>query len=638
MTRGAKVAVGLVLTPILVLFLVIGALLLFDWNWIKGEVERAVGASINREVSLGRIDVDWGWTTVIRAGDVRIGNTDWGQVDWMATLQSLELAVELAPLVHGRIVLPRLTASSPELALERNSDGAVNWSFAGPGGEVAGAVTPDERTEFPTIGQMRVVDGHLSYRDAIRGMDLTGHIATASGDAEGEDALTLSLKGALAGNDLSVEFRGGSLLHLREPERPYPVRLDIVAGDTVLEIEGKVVEPLAIRALDARFHIQGATMAEIYLVTGIPLPDTPPYALSGNLTRDDAVWRLTDFDGRVGDSDLSGTASIDPAGERPSFRGDLVSRRLDFDDLAGFIGAEPDVSETANAEQRKNTDQSDVRSDTLPDTPIASDRLRAMDMDVRFHGQEVMAPNLPIEELKAHLVLTDGRAVLDPLQMSVADGKVDATIDLDARRDLPIARLTAAVERLNMKPFFEGTDFIQQMGGRFYGDVTLEGQGKSLAAMMAEAEGDGWLGLRDGAISGLLVEAAGADIIESLAILVTEDARIPVRCGRAKVTAEAGTIVARQVVVDTVDSVLLARGHASMADETVDFQIEARPKDFSLIDLASPVYVRGAWHDPSVGLGDLDPLPFMELGEAQDIDCDALMAGEWITVSPDTPN
>lgn len=634
MSRGAKIAVGLFLTPIFILVFAIFGLLLFDWNWIKGQLAEAIGASINRDVSIGRIDVEWGWTTWIRAEDIEIGNAEWAVADRMADIGSLDITVELSPLIRGRIVLPSVAVGDPVLAFERDGSGAVNWSFAGPGDEIAGAVTPDERDEFPTVGQLMVSDGRVSYRDAIRDMNLTGQISTATGEAAESDGLTLSLDGSLAGRDVSVAFRGGSLAHLRESDRPYPVSLRIAAGATQLEVEGTAVEPLAVRQLDARFQIEGATMAEIYLITGIPLPDTPPYALSGRLAREGAVWRLTAFDGRVGDSDLSGEASIDPSGKRPRLQGDLVSRRLDFDDLAGFIGAEPDPDESANEAQRAAAD--DESQGVFPDTPVDTERMHAMDMDVRFSGREILAPGLPLEELEAHLVLEDGRAVIDPLNLSVAQGRIDAALILDARPSVPAAELAATFEELNLKPFFTDTEFVNEMGGRFFGDLKLNGQGASLAEMLAAANGSGWLGMRDGTISGLLVEAAGVDVIEALAVLVTEDARIPIRCGRAEIEANAGAVTAQRVIVDTSDSILLARGNADLNGQSMDLQIEARPKDFSLIDMAAPVHVHGPFRNPSVGLGGLDPLPFLELGEAEDVDCSALLAGEPVYVAPDS--
>jgi len=63
-----------------------------------------------------------------------------------------------------------------------------------------------------------------------------------------------------------------------------------------------------------------------------------------------------------------------------------------------------------------------------------------------------------------------------------------------------------------------------------------------------------------------------------------------------------------------------------LGQEKFDVQVEARAKDFSLIDFAAPVRAYGPFTDPSVSIGGLDPLPFFEMGDQNDIDCASLIS------------
>ena len=58
---------------------------------------------------------------------------------------------------------------------------------------------------------------------------------------------------------------------------------------------------------------------------------------------------------------------------------DLVSKRLDFDDLAGFICAPPESGgqEATNAELRAQSAQLAVDNKVLPDSPRDLTKLRA---------------------------------------------------------------------------------------------------------------------------------------------------------------------------------------------------------------------------------------------------------------------
>src|SRR3546814_6337523 len=73
--------------------------------------------------------------------------------------------------------------------------------------------------------------------------------------------------------------------------------------------------------------LSGKNLEDLYPLLGISLPPTSPYALDGRFIRDGNTWRYEGFTGKVGDSDLAGTASVETGGERPFLRADLVSKR-----------------------------------------------------------------------------------------------------------------------------------------------------------------------------------------------------------------------------------------------------------------------------------------------------------------------
>src|SRR5690606_31099170 len=106
------------------------------------------------------------------------------------------------------------------------------------------------------------------------------------------------------------------------------------------------------------FHMvataRGPDLADLFPLTGIVLPNTPPYRLHGRLVRDGLVWRIQDLGGRVGDSDLAGALSVTTGRERPFLKADLRSQSLDFDDLAAVFGGAPKAGggETASPQQR----------------------------------------------------------------------------------------------------------------------------------------------------------------------------------------------------------------------------------------------------------------------------------------------
>src|SRR5690606_23760717 len=138
--------------------------------------------------------------------------------------------------------------------------------------------------------------------------------------------------------------------------------------------DGSITRPFDLGQFTATLSLQGRDLADLYLLTGITTPNTPPYRLSGTLTRNDAVFTFNDFAGRVGSSDLSGDLKVDKVGDRRRVEADLRSRLLDIDDLTAVLGARPRVTGSGDT-----VTTSGAPGKLLPDAPLNVERLRVMD-------------------------------------------------------------------------------------------------------------------------------------------------------------------------------------------------------------------------------------------------------------------
>ena len=597
--------VGLLVVAAVIAFLVI------DW---EERGEQLLSETLGREVQIGSLDIQPGWTTTVHVGGLKVENTDWAEADHMVTLGEGTVAVKIWPLVTGELEFPEIVLREPKIHLAKKGPDKVNWRIGGGDGGAGGDAVPDQRGEFPAIGRLVIEDGLLTYKDATRDLDVTGKLSTVKADASGDDSVTASLKGTLQGRPVMLDFSGGSMVHLQETDKPYPVDFELRSGETRISAEGTLTDPVKVAGIDIELSIEGPTLADIFPIVNIPLPDTPPYSLDGALAKEGERWRFENFSGVVGDSDLSGSVMLDNGRKPPFVEADLVSQKLDFADLAGLIGLDPEEPAP------------ETKEGIFPDTPINADRLHTMNMDVRFKGTEVLAPNLPIERLRFRVQVTDGRALFRPLSMVIAKGTISGEAALNARQEVPSADVDLTFKNLSLKPFLKGSQFVQDTGGRFFGHIYLLGVGRTVDQMMATARGQGSIAMRDGAISGLIVEAAGLDVMEALTLVVGDDAGVPIRCARIDLDAKDGTLNVERGVVDTTDSLLVSKGNVDLGQEKFDVQVEARAKDFSLIDFAAPVRAYGPFTDPSVSIGGLDPLPFFEMGDQNDIDCASLIS------------
>lgn len=619
-------------------FLIAAVLLLialWDWNWFKGPVERAVQAKTGRALHIGNLDVDLGRVTTIRGDSVTFANAEWAKRPQMVSADRVEIDVRIWPLLRGSVQLPEVRLTRPDALLQTapRADQAGNWDFLG---ERSGG-------EPMQLQRLYIDDGRLQFLDERGRTDI--QLAVRSGKAKQADAappLVVGGKGSWQGNAFTLNGNTESPLELTDSGHPFRIHLDGRAGATHAVASGTLINPFQFQTFSLQFRLSGQDLEDLYPLVGIALPSTPPYRLDGQLTRDHQVWQYQKFNGRVGDSDLGGDVKVEVGGERPRLTADLVSKRLDFDDLAGFIGAPPKTGgdETANAEQKAEAARLAAKPTILPDTPYDLGKLRAMDADVRLKAQRINAPSLPLDDMDAHLKLDDGLLRLEPLNFGVAGGDIRSTIRMDARRPQIATSLKASVRRVQLGQLFPDAKLAEQASGGIGGEIDLSGNGNSIAAMLGSSDGTVAVGMGKGHVGNLIMELAGLDVAESLKFLFTGDKQIPLRCAFADFGVKDGRMDSRALAVDTTDTLIIGEGSINLKNEQMDLLLKPRPKDISILALRSPLRIDGTFKDPSfrpdfkalgirgaiaLALGSIAPpaalLATFEPGPGKDSDC-----------------
>lgn len=601
MARRTRIAV---LSGATALVLLAAALVLFvalfDWNRLKGIITSRASEATGRELAIaGDISVDWGWHPRVTLEGVTLENADWSSDPYMVEIRRLSVRIEILELLRGRIVLPEVELDRPRLILERNDRGDGNWAFEPAG--VAEAASPEDRTDVPIIERLAIREGEIVYRDPGREIDVRSRISTVVGTAgEGSERVNVSGTGTVGGEPLSVDLESGPLVDLRDPHRPYPVKGTIAVGDTKASLEGTLLEPVRFRGMDLVLHVQGANVGDLFPIIGVPAPETPPYDIRGRLTRDGEVWRFENFDGTVGDSDLAGTLDFDTGGERLTITGDLRSRRLDFDDLGGIVGAPTGTGEgeTASEEQQRRAEVFARGDKLLPNAPIDFEKVRSVDARITFTGEDVLAPNVPLEGVRLGVLLEDGVLRLDPLQIGVAGGRVSATIQLDARTDTVVSDMDVHLSGFRLEEVVEGAGG----SGEIFGRTQLRTWGNSIADALATADGDFALIMNSGSFSNLFMELAGLDVAEALGFALGDDQQVAIRCAVLDFEVADGVMRSRTIVLDTTDTNIIGEAVINLGNEELAVDLEAQPKDPSLFSARTPVMVTGTFRDVSVGI------------------------------------
>ena len=351
-----------------------------------------------------------------------------------------------------------------------------------------------------------------------------------------------------------------------------------------------------------KLTVEGSDMAQLYPLAGVVLPKTPPYSLTGMLGNKGDEWRFDDFQGRMGDSDLAGDLAIRTAADPPRMDARFVSDKLDFDDLAGLVGAPPSTGEgeTASAEQKAEAKQQEAEKRIIPATAIELERLHAMDIHAKLDAKRVITKRIPIDNVSLAIVVEDGVLQAKPARFKLGEGAIDLTVTLHADSKPVRAEVEGDLRNVPLWALFKSTAFQDESSGVIDGRMHLGSEGGSVREMAAHVDGEAFVAMSRGKISHLLMELIGLDVFESIGVAISGDEPIEIRCALAKLEAENGRVKVDPLVMDTTDTKITGKGEVDLASEKINVLVTPYSKDFSPFTLRSPIRIGGKLADRDV--------------------------------------
>src|SRR5690606_13801817 len=314
------------------------------------------------------------------------------------------VSVNLPALLGGRVVLDRVHVEGAAINLERSADGKRNWTLA---------KSEDSTAGTPEIRKLSVKNSLIRYLDPIHEVDLQARVNTNDNDP------LLPVNTVLSGSYRKLRVAGtvttGDVLSLQDSSMPFPAKVDLSFGKTAVKINGTLSDLIKGGIIDAKLSVAGPDLSLLYPVIPVVLPSSPPYRISGQLKRNGAVYRYEEFEGVIGKSDVSGTASY-TANTPPTLKMVANSKQLDLADLGPLIGLQPGP---ANSSKQANSAAAagNTPGKVLPNRPFRLERLNAMNADVTLTAGRILRPgDVPLEDMRVHLQLDSGQLTLMPLE------------------------------------------------------------------------------------------------------------------------------------------------------------------------------------------------------------------------------
>ncbi|MCT9846876.1 AsmA family protein [Leclercia sp. 29361] len=632
MTKTAKIITwsgGVFLLLIVVLIVVIAT---FDWNRLKPTINQKVSTELNRPFAIrGDLGVVWarqkdetGWRSWIpwphvHADDVVLGNPPDIPEITMVHLPRVEATLAPLALLTKTVYLPWIKLQKPDARLIRLSEKTNNWTFDF-------ADSKDKEADAkPSTWSFRLDNiifdrGRIAIDDAVSKANLEifvdplgkalpfSEVTGAKGKDEkgkvGDYVFGLKAEGRYNEQPLKGSGKIGGMLALRGEGTPFPVQADFRSGNTRVAFVGTVSDPMKMGGVDLRLKFSGDSLGELYDLTGVLLPDTPPFETDGHLVakidpEKSSVYDYRDFNGRIGDSDIHGSLTYSTGKPRPKLEGDMESKQLRLADLGPLIG----VDSGKGTKAQKVRKEAPPSGKVLPNDRFETDKWDVMDADVRFKGRRIEhGSSLPLSDLSTHIILKNADLQLKPLKFGMAGGTISANIKLEGDKKPMRGEADIQARRLKLKQLMPDVELMQKTLGEMSGDATIRGTGNSVAALLGNGNGNLKLLMNDGLVSRNLMEILGLNVGNFLVGQIFGDDEVRVNCAAANIDLVNGVARPQIFAFDTENAVINITGTASMASEQLDLTINPESKGIRIVTLRSPLYVRGSFKDPDAGV------------------------------------
>lgn len=597
-----KIAVGGVISVAALIALALLVLTNLDWNRAKPWFDTRVSEATERSFAInGDLSLNWqrpaleqtGWRRWVpwphlRAKDVMLGNPEWASTGpVMARIRQIDFNVNPFLLLRKTIRVQSLILTEPRLALEQDKKGQNNWTF--PKKEGSSAWRFD-------LQDLSMVQGSVRYVDPAKRADITARVDTLK-----DGSVAWKFEGIFNDERLTGGGRTGALLSLQAKNVRYPVEAAVRVGETTITAKGTLTDPAHPSALDVDLQILGASMADLFPLSGVLLPETPKFStggrLVGTLGRGNMQLRYEKFKGRVGSSDIGGTLEYLQRNPRPLLRGDVASNYLNLKDLGAVIGA---------SDGRKKQKAGEVKQPPgkiLPVSPFKTDRWGKMDVEVQFTGKKIIrSENTPIDNLHTNVRMNNGVLSLAPLNFGIAGGRLTTELAIDGRSNPAKAQMKISARNLKLNRLFPAVESMRASLGEMHGDAQLSAAGNSFAALLASANGEVKSLIDEGTVSKYILEAMGLNVGSMVISKLFGDRQVRLDCMAADFNVVNGLMRPRIFIVDTEDATILVDGNIDLAQEKLNLTIHPESKGIRIFSLRSPLYVKGTFKQPDVGV------------------------------------
>ncbi len=410
---------------------------------------------------------------------------------------------------------------------------------------------------------------------------------------------SLASLGPLVKQDLPVSgpvALEGSFFSEGGLDSPISIATVVKSDGVTVNFTGSIAEPLAAKGIDLAIAVEADSMQKVGKLTGVQFQGKKPIKLKGKFIAGENTYELAGLHLQVGELDVKGQAAFkqpSEPGDRPQVSGKLHVGALDLSKQQ--VKADTSAETESSPESKEEV----IKKDKIfSSEPLPFGALKAVDADIEVTIERLTTLELQLEDLVVGLTLDNGFLNLKPIKANVGHGTFDGVVTLDMRNKP--ASLTADVEMTDAT--------FRYFGGKIHFLADIDGSGDSIAAIMADIDGQLEFDIRDVAFKKSLMTGFGSGILDSLNPFNKNKEETELICAIILFDIEDGVADANhKIAAQMTDVTWFGSGTINFETEEIDFGMSPKPRKgfgFSLGSLSKLVHLGGTLAKPKV---ELDP-------------------------------
>ena len=589
--RRHPVVTWLIGAVLAVLALLVFMLTLFDWNWVKPAVENYLTKSSQRRVHFDDLQIRFSrnLAPTVRLRGVEIENAPWADKRPFAKVGEVTFVFStLRTIFDDRSVVSHLILVDGDVDMERQANGLRNWRLRQP--------------DYTGPGKYKVLrlearNSRVRFVNREIGLDLTATSQAAPAGREAGSGPALPNRIRFTGDYGGTPFTGDLFtayeMSLQETGEYFPLRGHGSADGARMELDGRIADFFKMGGLDAQARISGTSLAGVAPFVRTRLPATPAYRATGHVKITQESFALEGFRGKLGETDLSGSASVNRNEERRLWQAQLRSELARWQDLRTLLSwGSPAAGEAAGPTAARREGRGDK---VLSNQAWHLDRLRAEDARISLEVARFAMADVPaLQSLRLRADLQGGMLKLDPVDLGVAGGHARGTINLDARQPQVAASLNLEARALDLDQLTRPYP-AAAAGGALSARARLEGRGESLSALLGGASGTLNASVEQGRISEMLDAKLGLNGGKMLWVKLRGDREIALSCAALNLDFRNGIGRSRSLVLDSEKTRVAGQAMVDLRQERFDVVLMPRAKQGRVFGLGDAIHASGTF-------------------------------------------